>query len=202
MAKPRSAPTAKAFEVPEVPDLMPSYDPFAVAKQFDQLRSSFSGGGAAPFQMPTPQPKPVEFGGQLPYQPAAPGKAMPKGKAPVLPKGVAANPSAQPPTAEGHGKPTFNANSEWGRRTTALAQQFPGLRQTSGYRSPEHNARTPGAAKNSLHMQRDSAGNSRANDFVGSTREMQAAAAWAKAQGAREVLQHNAGTGFHLHVGW
>ena len=27
-------------------------------------------------------------------------------------------------------------------------------------------------------------------------------AAWAKANGAKEVLQHNAGTGFHLHIAW
>lgn len=187
MAKPRSAPTAKAFEVPELPDLMPSYDPFAVAKQFDQLRSSLTGGGAAPFQMPTPQPKPIEFGGQLPYQPGAPAGA---GRGPA---GAAPRQSVAPKNV---------GTSDWGQRTATLQQQFPGLRQTSGYRSPEKNARTPGAAKNSLHMQQDANGNSRANDYVGSLRDMQAAAAWAKQNGAREVLQHNAGTGYHLHIAW
>lgn len=190
MAKPRSAPTAAPFELPELPDLTPSYDPFQVAKQFDSLRSSLTGGGASPFQMP--QPKPIQFGGQLP---AAPAKPAAGGHFPGdgHNHGPAA-PAGKPPTAA--------QVSDWGAKTQTFQQQFPTLRHTSGYRSPEHNARTPGAAKNSLHMQRDQAGNARANDYVGSPRDMAAAAAWAKANGAREVLIHNAGTGQHLHVAW
>lgn len=179
MAKPKSAPTAQAFEVPETPDLMPSYDPFQVAKQFDQLRQGTSV-GANPFQMPQIQPKPIEYGGRLP----GPARGAP---IPGRPSGGAA--------------PAGWANSDWGNKTSTLQKQFPGLRHTSGYRNPEHNARV-GGAKNSYHMQRDAAGNARANDWVGSPREMQQAAAWAKQNGAKEVLIHNVGSGQHLHVAW
>jgi hypothetical protein len=76
-----------------------------------------------------------------------------------------------------------------------LQAQFPGLRMTSGYRDPGHNAKV-GGAKNSWHTK------GRAGDFVGSAADMQKAAAWARQNGAREVLQHNAGSGYHLHVAW
>lgn len=175
------------YKAPELPDIATSYDPFAVAKQFDAMRSSF--GAAAPFQMPEVQPKPMEYGGQLPAP--APGQfQMPKGA--QRPAGATAQAAV----------PVRQGNSSWGALTQGIKQQFPGLRQTSGYRSPEHNASTPGSAKNSLHMQRDAQGNSRASDFVGSARDMAAAGAWAKANGAKEVIIKNAGTGIHLHVGW
>lgn len=192
MAKPRSAPTSQAFKAPEVPDLTLSYDPFAAAKQFDAMRSSF--GAAAPFQMPTPQPKPMPMQA-MPYE-AAPAPGWNKPAMPA-PKGTSLN--ARP--APGQPRPT-PSKSSWGTQTQTFQQQFPSLRHTSGYRSPEHNARTPGASKTSYHMQRDAEGNSRANDYVGSARDMSAAGAWARANGAKEVLIHNAGTGQHLHIAW
>lgn len=82
-----------------------------------------------------------------------------------------------------------------------LRSQFPGLTQTSGYRTPEHNAEV-GGVPNSYHTQLDANGNSRAYDFVGSAADMQNAAAWAKQNGATEVLIHNAGSGQHLHIAW
>ena len=79
-------------------------------------------------------------------------------------------------------------------KAEALARAFPGLRLTSAYRDPKRNAATPGASKTSWHMK------GRAVDFGGSAKDQQAGAAWAKANGAREVLVHNAGTGQHLHA--
>lgn len=82
-----------------------------------------------------------------------------------------------------------------------LRFQFPGLTETSGYRTPEHNAEV-GGVPNSYHTQLDDHGNSRAYDFVGSAADMQSAAAWARQNGAAEVLIHNAGSGQHLHIAW
>lgn len=79
-----------------------------------------------------------------------------------------------------------------------LTSQF-GLRLSGGYRDPHTNARTPGAAKNSWHMQTGAHG---ALDLVGPARQMQDAQAWARANGAREAMIHNAGTGMHLHLAW
>lgn len=75
-----------------------------------------------------------------------------------------------------------------------LSSRF-GLRVSSGYRSPEHNA-SVGGVPNSNHL------TGRAGDFSGSSRQMQLGAAWARRNGAREVLIHNAGSGMHLHVAW
>jgi hypothetical protein len=72
--------------------------------------------------------------------------------------------------------------------------QFGGLRLSSGYRDPAHNARVNGVA-NSRHLL------GRAADFSGSAKEMQEAAAWAKARGAQTLI-HNAGSGQHLHLEW
>lgn len=85
-----------------------------------------------------------------------------------------------------------------GLRRYADALSGMGLRFTSGYRDPAHNARVNGS-KTSNHMKQGRHG---ALDFVGSEKQMQAGAAWAKANGAREVLIHNAGSGQHLHVAW
>lgn len=70
-----------------------------------------------------------------------------------------------------------------------------GLRISGGYRTPERNAEVNGAT-NSYHL------TGQAADFVGTQAQMQAAADWARSNGAREVLIHNAGSGTHLHVAW
>lgn len=185
MAKPKSAPTAQRFEPPEATPLLGGFDPFAAARQFDQMRQGAT--QITPFEMPVPQPKPIEFGGQMP----GPARA-----APLPAAGAAARPGAKPAAAGGN----WGA-MDWGNKTKTLEQNFPGLRHTSGYRDPEHNRRVGGAAR-SYHMQKDANGNARANDWVGTPREMQSAAAWAKANGAKEVLIHNVGSGQHLHVAW
>lgn len=75
---------------------------------------------------------------------------------------------------------------------SAMASKFPGLRVSSGYRSPAQNKAVNGVT-NSLHL------TGQAADMSGSAADMQAAAGWAKSQGYR-VLIHNAGSGMHLHV--
>lgn len=183
MAKPRSTPTAAAFELPEAQPLT-NFDPFALAKQFDALRVGNTAAGPAPFEMPVP--KPIEYGGSLPG-PAAPlpGRPAPR--------------NAKAPASPGWS----GGASDWGSKTQQFQKAMGGaLRHTSGYRDPARNARTPGAAKNSYHMQRDAHGNARANDYAGSSKDMQRGAALAKQMGAKEVLVHNAGTGMHLHVAW
>jgi hypothetical protein len=69
------------------------------------------------------------------------------------------------------------------------------LRFSGGHRTPERNAEVNGAT-NSYHL------SGRAADFVGSAAEMKKGADWARANGAKEVLIHNAGSGAHLHVAW
>lgn len=78
--------------------------------------------------------------------------------------------------------------------TLRLLGAFPGLRFSSGYRSPEQNARVNGAP-NSGHMRGWKA------DFSGPTKMMYDAASWAQKHGARTLL-HDAGSGFHLDVSW
>ena len=157
-------------------------------------------GGPAPFTMPVKAPKPVEFGGQLPYTAPRPAPVQPMPARGSRPGAAAPRPPGNAPRPAAGG--TGGTGGGWGAQTATFQQQFPSLRHTSGYRSPEHNARTPGASKTSYHMQRDAQGNSRANDYVGSAKDMAAAGAWAKSNGAREVLIHNAGTGQHLHIAW
>lgn len=70
-----------------------------------------------------------------------------------------------------------------------------GLRLTSGYRTSTQNS-SVGGSPNSYHL------SGRAADFVGTQAQMQAAQQWAQANGAREALIHNAGSGTHLHVAW
>lgn len=69
------------------------------------------------------------------------------------------------------------------------------LRVSGGHRTEERN-REVGGVPNSNHL------TGRAADFVGSPAAMQAGAAWARANGAREAIVHNAGSGTHLHVAW
>lgn len=163
---------------------------FDVVKQYDAMRQSL-GGGLAPravLEAPT-----VPFGGVAAPQPAAAaptaGPRPPSTAAPAGPKGP-----AMPLTPLKLGS--------WGGRQfdqavipkmQQLAAAFPSLRLSSGYRDPAHNAAV-GGVKNSWHTR------GRAGDWSGSARDMAAGAAWARANGAREVLVHNAGSGQHLHV--
>ncbi len=75
-----------------------------------------------------------------------------------------------------------------------IANNF-GLTVTSGYRTATQNANA-GGVSTSYHL------TGRAADFVGTQAQMQAAQQWAKSNGAREALIHNAGSGTHLHVAW
>ena len=93
---------------------------------------------------------------------------------------------------------------KWGGGATMefaqlIAKKF-GLHITSGYRSPGHN-RAVGGVEGSMHTH-GSAGNPGAIDEVGSTQQMNAAAAYAKSHGVPEVLVHDAGSGLHLHMGF
>lgn len=87
-----------------------------------------------------------------------------------------------------------------GERGRGFAATF-GLKNTSGYRSPEHNAAV-GGVPNSAHTRKDKKGRPAAEDFVGSEGAMQKAARAARRRGARQVLVHDAGSGRHLHVEW
>jgi hypothetical protein len=79
-----------------------------------------------------------------------------------------------------------------------IFKMFPNMRLTSGYRDAARNKRAGGVA-NSYHMR---TGNSGAVDLVGTVQEMERAAALATQLGAKEVLEHNAGSGQHLHLAW
>lgn len=111
-----------------------------------------------------------------------------------------------PPTptgaSGGHASgPSGNIITWGGVQMDASVQQYAehlstmGLSLSSGYRTPEHNAAVNGVP-NSYHL------TGRALDFSGSSSAMNAGAAWARANGATEVLIHNAGSGMHLHVAW
>lgn len=117
---------------------------------------------------------------------------------------------AQAPPSSGGGASTQRASGKGlvdygGRKIAAglvpyadhITRQM-GLRLTSGYRDPESNRRANGV-QNSWHLQEGEHG---ALDFSGTARQMQDGAAWARQNGAREVLVHNAGSGQHLHVAW
>ena len=86
-----------------------------------------------------------------------------------------------------------------GRHFDELERLFPGLRFTSGYRSPERNAAV-GGVPNSWHTRLDDLGHARAQDYVGTSADMKAGAAWARTQPSQEVLIHDVGSGLHLHV--
>jgi len=134
------------------------------------------------FGLPEPPPPPPPV--QAPEAPQ-PSEATETGQ-PVTPDG----PLAPPPKHDGFAKLTDTAKTG----SQQLMAQFPGMRFTSGFRDPKRNA-AAGGVKNSKHL------TGQASDFVGTEDEMQAAAAWAKARGAK-VLVHNSGSGRHLHVEW
>lgn len=151
-------------------------DPFGVVSQFISLREGLGTSPLAP-QAQAPQLAQIQ-----PNRAAAP----------------MASPAAPTSVARPAGGPTPGVQ---GGRFAELRSMFPGLRETSGYRTPEHNAEV-GGVPNSYHTLQDQDGNSRAFDFVGSEADMQAAMAWARANGASESLTHNVGSGFHLHVAY
>lgn len=103
-------------------------------------------------------------------------------------------PNVKPLTVFGKPLPT-GLLSNVASNAAQLQKAVPGLRMTSGYRDPQHNAAV-GGVKNSFHTQ------GRAVDFGGSAQAMAQGAAVARRLGAREVLIHNAGSGVHLHVAW
>lgn len=76
-----------------------------------------------------------------------------------------------------------------------------GLDHTSGYRDSAHNAEV-GGVPNSAHTRKDQKGRSLADDYVGSAKARKRAAREAKRRGAKQVLEHDAGSGIHLHIQW
>lgn len=71
---------------------------------------------------------------------------------------------------------------------------FPGLRFSSGYRTPAQNAAVNGDPR-SGHMQGWKI------DLSGSPLMLKQAALWAKSYGAKTLL-HDAGSGYHLDISW
>lgn len=133
-----------------------------------------------------PEPPPPAPPVQAPEAPQPSEAATTETGQPVTPDG----PLAPPPKHDGFAKLTDTAKTG----SQQLMAQFPGMRFTSGYRDPARN-KAAGGVKNSKHL------TGQASDFVGTEEEMQQAAAWAKARGAK-VLVHDSGSGRHLHVEW
>lgn len=77
-----------------------------------------------------------------------------------------------------------------------IANRF-GLKVTSDYRSPEHNAQV-GGVPNSLHTR------GLGFDLTGTPAQMNKAKAWAESHPEifQEVLVHDVGSGLHLHLGF
>jgi hypothetical protein len=95
---------------------------------------------------------------------------------------------------------TGGTGGTWGY-ANKVASLF-GLRPSSSYRSPSHNAAV-GGVPGSLHTH-GSPRNPGAIDLVGSAASMYAASAWAARHipGLKENLVHDAGSGLHLHLGF
>jgi hypothetical protein len=180
--------------------------PFDLVKQFDAMRQQMGGGGGAPSSIQSYLPPQVS---------GAMGALHNRTATPTLnaPRGAAQRPGSGParPDARGHymgdghdhsgGKGLVSFGGKMiasGLVNQARHLQGMGLRFTSGHRDHAHNRRV-GGVPNSYHLR---TGRSGALDFAGSARQMQAGAAWARANGAREVLIHNVGSGQHLHVAW
>jgi biotin carboxyl carrier protein len=86
------------------------------------------------------------------------------------------------------------------KKAMQVANKF-GLRYSSGYRTPQHNAAV-GGVPNSLHTHGTPA-NPGAVDLVGPLGAMQQALAYARAKfGLQEGLIHDVGSGLHLHLGF
>lgn len=83
------------------------------------------------------------------------------------------------------------STKEW---TLRILGTFPGMRFSSGFRTPQQNAAANGHP-NSGHMRGDKI------DLSGSPQQLQAAANWAKQYGAKTLI-HNAGSGTHLDISW
>lgn len=151
---------------------------FNLVKQFDAMRNGITG-----------PPTPLSA-----YQPPKPPEPLFGGAADT--SSASATPASAGPPRGRAGKLVDFGGHQFDEGfvpfVSSLASKFPGLRVSSGYRSPERN-RAVNGVPNSLHL------TGQAADFSGSAADMQAAAGWAQTQGYR-VLIHNAGSGMHLHV--
>lgn len=83
--------------------------------------------------------------------------------------------------------------ARWG--ATRLQNEVPGIRVTSGWRSPQHNAEV-GGVPTSGHL------DGWCTDHAGPMRRLRRAAQLAHRIGCRQTLIHDSGTGVHLHVDW
>jgi hypothetical protein len=114
-----------------------------------------------------------------------------------------ANPGIFGPMPGDGGGPLMGGSFKGGtyKKANAIARRF-GLRVSSGYRSPKHNAAV-GGVPGSLHTH-GSASNPGAIDLVGSTGAMYKALAYARShiKGLKEALVHDVGSGLHLHLGF
>jgi hypothetical protein len=174
---------------------MATSDIFDLVQQFDKMRQGLGTGGGG-IGRPQENPKVIRaYRDQaLQQQRAQQAQAM-RSFAPAAPSG-----------GGGAAVGPYNGKLDlvdWGgkkfhRSIVPFLQDFHSrfgtLRVSSGYRDPQHNARVNGV-KNSRHLL------GRAADFSGSMKDMQAAAAWARARGVQTLI-HNAGSGTHLHLEW
>lgn len=158
--------------------------------QVDLMAQARLGGASSPTSIQQ-QPEPVV--------------AMPRIGGPIADPNAGPRPGGRPGGGPISGKPTSEGGLvSWrgGRVDRSMVPyldelmgRYRGLRLSSSYRSAADNARANGAKK-SNHL------TGHAADFVGSAREMNDAAGWARQRGAKEAMVHNAGSGYHLHVAW
>lgn len=154
------------------PTAADSGGPSDLVKQFDQMRQGL-GGGAPAFAAP----EPVSF-----------NSGSPQGQAGGSVSGAGF--SGQLNLVDWGGRQVDRSLVPYAEKL----QSF-GLRFSGGYRDPARNAAVNGVP-GSHHL------TGMAMDWSGTQAQMQQGAAWARANGAREVLIHNAGSGLHLHVAW